>query len=299
MTRRPLLASVTALCLAACGSEEPSRFVSDAGATPRDVPAVLDRPAAVDVPPPPDVPRVDTGLPPVIDNVRVYAHTSDTLYAVDPRSFAVTRIGDFRWPSDGRSHEMTDLAINATGDAWGITFTALYRVDLTTAQCTYVAPFNGSNFNGLSFIPGGELEAGEVLVGADRTGGYHRVDTATGAIRRLGAYGGGLGSSGDIVSVASGGTFATIVDLDVGFGEEPVEYLARIDPTNGHAVRIGRTGVTDTWGVGYWRSIVFGFTSGGDVVTFDIATGRATVVAHSNVAWWGAAVTTIAPVAPP
>ena len=38
---------------------------------------------------------------------------------------------------------------------------------------------------------------------------------------------------------------------------------------------------------------------GGAVVTLDITTGRATEVARNNVAWWGAAVTTIAPVAPP
>jgi hypothetical protein len=87
----------------------------------------------------------------------------------------------------------------------------------------------------------------------------HRALLLTTAAVALSACGADVGSSGDIVSVASGGTFATIVDLDVGPGEEPVEYLARIDPTN----------------------------------------GRATEVARTSVAWWGAAVTTIAPVAPP
>ena len=43
----------------------------------------------------------------------------------------------------------------------------------------------------------------------------------------------------------------------------------------------------------------YGFTEGGAVVTLDITTGRATEVARNSVAWWGAAVTTIAPVAPP
>jgi hypothetical protein len=294
MTLRPLLVCLPALALVACGADDPPRFVSDADVR-RDA-------VALDAGPPvyPDVQAIDVGrpdIPPLLDDVRVFAHTADTLYSIDPRSFTVTRVGDFIWP-DGPS-QMTDLAINATGEAWGITFSSLYRVDLATARCTFVAPFAGAQFNGLSFIPGGELEPGEVLVAANRNGAYVRVDPATGAIRQLGLYGADTGSSGDLVSVAGGGTFATIVDLNVGFGEEPVEYLARIDPTNGRATRIGPTGVTRTWGVGYWRSRVYGFTEGGAVVTLDITTGRATEVARNSVAWWGAAVTTIAPVAPP
>ncbi|TAK19112.1 MAG: hypothetical protein EPO40_35470 [Myxococcaceae bacterium] len=294
MTPRSLLLCVSALALAACGADDTPRFVADSGVR-RDAGALDAGPATY-----PDVQAIDVGrpdIPPRLDDVRVYAHTADSLYAIDPRSFTVTRVGDFIWP-DGPS-QMTDLAINATGEAWGITFTSLYRVDLATARCTFVAPFAGRVFNGLSFIPGGELEPGEVLVAANRDGAYVRVDAATGAIRQLGLYGADTGSSGDLVSVAGGGTFATIVDLNVGFGEEPVEYLARIDPTNGRATRIGPTGVTRTWGVGYWRSRVYGFTEGGAVVTLDITTGRATEVARNDVAWWGAAVTTIAPVAPP
>lgn len=290
MSPRALILCLPALALAACAADEPPRFVSDSG---------VRRDAAV-----PDggsvAPVVDAGrydVPPLLDNVRVFAHTADALYSIDPRTFTVTRVGSFSW-SDGGG-QMTDLAINAEGEAWGITFNALYRVDLVTARCTFVAPFAGAQFNGLSFIPGGELEAGEVLVAANRNGAYVRVDPVTGAVRQIGLYGADVGSSGDIVSVASGGTFATIVDLDVGFGEEPVEYLARIEPTTGRATRVGPTGVIRTWGVGYWRGLVFGFTEGGAVVTLDTTTGRATEVARNDVAWWGAAVTTIAPVAPP
>lgn len=295
MILRRLLLPVPVLALVACGADDPARFVADSGAR-RDAGA-LDAGGLVTYP---DVSPIDASrpdIPPPLDDVRVFAHTASTLYSIDPRTFTVTRVGDFIWP-DGPS-QMTDLAINATGDAWAITFTSLYRVDLGTARCTFVAPFAGAQFNGLSFIPGGELEAGEVLVAANRNGAYVRVDPATGAIRQLGLYGADTGSSGDLVSVAGGGTFATIVDLDVGLGEEPVEYLARIDPTNGRATRIGRTGVTRTWGVGYWRSRVFGFTEGGAVVTLDITTGLAAEVARNDVAWWGAAVTTLAPVAPP
>ena len=201
MTLRPLLLCVPALALVACGADDPPRFVSDSGVR-RDAVALDAGPSVY-----PDVQAIDVGrpdIPPLLDDVRVFAHTADTLYSIDPRSFTVTRVGDFIWP-DGPS-QMTDLAINATGQAWGITFSSLYRVDLATARCTFVAPFAGAQFNGLSFIPGGELEPGEVLVAANRNGAYVRVDPATGAIRQLGLYGADTGSSGDIVSVAGGGT---------------------------------------------------------------------------------------------
>ncbi len=225
------------------------------------------------------------------EGVRVYAHTALALFAIDPRTFSVTQVGNFRWPTRVPG-EMTDLAINSAGEAWGVTFTALYRVDLATAECTYVAEL-GSAFNGLAFVPAGELAAGEVLVATDRGGGMYRIDTTTGEARSIGYFGRPLGSSGDIVSDGDGVTFATVVDLETGDGE--VEYLARIDPTTGRATRIGPTGVRRTLGIGYWRSSVFGFTADGAVVSFDVTTGRATEVARSLVSWRGVAVTSAAP----
>ena len=211
------------------------------------------------------------------EGVRVYAHTALALFAIDPRTFSVTQVGNFRWPTRVPG-EMTDLAINSAGEAWGVTFTALYRVDLATAECTYVAEL-GSAFNGLAFVPAGELAAGEVLVATDRGGGMYRIDTTTGEARSIGYFGRPLGSSGDIVSD----------------GDGEVEYLARIDPTTGRATRIGPTGVRRTLGIGYWRSSVFGFTADGAVVSFDVTTGRATEVARSLVSWRGVAVTSAAP----
>lgn len=288
--RAPLLA---ALALTACGGAEPVRFNADAGAR-RDVPATTDARvpdggvAGLDVP---AIPVAD--VPTAVDNVRVYAHSSDSLYAINPRDFGVVRIGLFQWPADGNDHRMTDIAINAAGDIWGITFGALYRVDPATARCTYVADFAGSTVNGLSFVPADEFSGDtEVLLAADRLGIVYRVDTTTGRTTQIGLYGDGLGSSGDIVSVASAGTFATVVDGGI-------EYLARINPTTGRATIIGQTGQTETWGLGYWRGTVYGFTSQGFAVTIDIRTGRATLAQRQGPPWWGAGVTTIAPTAPP
>jgi len=287
---RGLCALALVLSLGACG--EPVRvFTRDASVSPRDGAST-------------DVARADAGgldvpaiplpdVPTVMDNVRVFAHSSDSLYSVNPRNFGVVRIGPFQWPADGNDHRMTDIAVNAEGDIWGITFGALYRVDPMTARCTYVADFAGGQVNGLSFVPADELIGGaEILLAADRFGAVYRVDTATGRTTRIGDYGDGVGSSGDIVSVLNAGTFATVMDGGI-------EYLARVNPMTGRATLIGPTGQTETWGLGYWRGVVYGFTSGGLVVTIDIATGRATPEQRTGPPWWGAGVTTIAPTAPP
>ena len=289
------LAFVSLLALG-CSNEPALGFLpEDAGpaaatdAGDFDAGRINPNPPGVDVPP---VVRPDSGGI-VTDNVRVYANTADTLFAIDPRRLTVQRIADFGWPNDGRNHEMTDIAVNAQDQLWGITFNAIYRVETATARCTFVAPFEGTNFNGLSFLPGSELDGAEILVATNRTGGVFQVDTVTGATRLRGSYGGGLGSSGDIVSVEGAGTFATAVR---GFNEE---VLVRVDPTNGAARVLGVTGQGSTWGLAYWRQRLFGFTADGNFLTLDINTGAATVITNTGRPWWGAGVTTLAPTAPP
>ena len=272
--------------------------VDGGGASDRPPPAMDVTSAGPDVRgfdiPPLDVAHLDAA--PRIDNVRVYAHTAVALFVVDPLLLSVTPVGAFGWPADGQDHQMTDIAVTADEHLWGVTFNALYQIDRATAQCTFVASLSGSliglNFNGLTFVPAGVLGSQEVLVASTQAGAYYLVDTRTGNANRLGSYGDGIGSSGDLVAVAGAGMYATVT-------RGGAEYLARIDPRTGVATVVGPTGVSGTWGLGYWRARIYGFTNTGSFVTIDIATGRATVVSTSSQSWWGAGVTTIAPTAPP
>lgn len=283
--------------LGACGAERPMFAGTDAAA-PRD--AVEDAADNAVRPPTPDVAPVDRAPSDALaaDDVVVYAHTAGTLYQLDPRSFRVTRIGDFDFPP-GSAEAMTDLAVTAEGDLWGVTFTSLYRIDRETARVTMVAPLGAglAGYNALTFIPRGILGSREVLVAATSAGEYFQLDQSTGAPSRLGSYGALLGSSGDLVSVAgdgpTAGTFATVTS-----GGR--EQLARIDPRSGRATVIGPTGTSGTYGLGYWRARLYGFNTAGQVVTIDLATGAATPVATERGAvWYGAGVTTLAPTAPP
>lgn len=237
--------------------------------------------------PPPPPPQPDAGLTP---GGVVYAHSASELYRVDPVTLEVQLVGPLLWPADIAVDWLTDLAVDADGDLVGISFTRVYDVDPATGVCTKLADLTGS-FNGLSFVPAGVLDPGaETLVAAAVDGTLWRLEAATGVATAIGAYGAGLGSSGDTVSVAGFGTVATVKN-----GPSPTDWLATVDPATGAATLVGDTGVTDIWGLGYWGGQVYGFTATNQFVVIDVATGVATVVETGAVTWWGAGVTTAAP----
>ena len=57
-------------------------------------------------------------------------------------------------------------------------------------------------------------------------------------------------------------------------------------------------GFSGVWGLGFWKGKLFGFTQGGQFLTIDPMTGAGTLVQGNGPEWWGAAVTTVAPIIP-
>ncbi len=219
----------------------------------------------------------------------VYSHTASVLYTVDPDNLAVNPVGAFQWPN--AADEMTDIAIDRDGKMIGISYTAVYGVDKATAACTYLAAFAGGDFNGLSFISTDQIDAvggAETLVGAAIDGSVYRIDPNTGAQTKIGSYGPGLGSSGDLVSVL-GATYATVR------GAAATDVLVKVDVKTGKATQIGATGYNDIWGLGYWKQRLFGFTQQTGMVTIDVNTGVASPAVTMKIPWYGAGVTTAAP----
>ena len=223
----------------------------------------------------------------------IYAHTSNALYRVDPDTYAVTMVGNFDF-SDF-TEQMTDLAIDANGQMTGVSYTGVYRVDPATAHVTELSSTLARQFNGLSFVPATAIGSSgpDVLIGTDNTdGSVFRVDPATGATTQIGAMGGSFVSSGDLVSVDGFGTVQTVPGATH-------DVLVRLAPGSFAATAIGTdTGFDHIWGVGFWKGKVFGFTDTGQLITIDPNTGAGTVVASGGPSWWGAAVTTTAPVIP-
>lgn len=226
------------------------------------------------------------------EQVYVYAHSSSALYRVDPDTLAITKVGDFGWGSVG-SDQMTDIAINKSGTMIGVSFGSVYRVDTTTAQTTLLSDALDGTFNGLSFVPASQLNAtgDDVLVGTRNSDGkVFRIDPMTGSATQVGDMG-AFQSSGDLVAVDGFGIMQTVTG-----GSS--DRLARLATQTFAATPIGSgTGFGQIWGVAFWKSKIYGFTNGGQFVLIDPTTGAGTMISQTpGVAWWGAAVTTLAPV---
>jgi hypothetical protein len=223
----------------------------------------------------------------------VYAHSSSTLYRVDPDTLAITMVGPFVWSSG--SDQMTDIAIDKNGQMLGVSFTSVYKIDPTNAHAMQLSNDLQSTFNGLSFVPATQLgQTGDDVLVATRNsdGKVFRVDPMTGVTTQIGDMGTGFVSSGDLVAVNGLGTLQT---TGGGFGND---QLARLAPQTFKATAIGSdTGFGQIWGVAYWKNKVYGFTNSGQFVLIDPNSGIAMMVTNTpGISWWGAAVTTLAPV---
>lgn len=172
--------------------------------------------------------------PPVI-----YVHTNTVLYRADPSSpdLGVTEVG----PVDciggaGEDTSLTDIAVSAAGEIWGISKSNVYRleVDGGSVLCTKTIPLNNPGdirFYGLTFAPKGVIDPEEEVLIAGNTAGELWSVGASGELTLRGTLGtvpltDGNGNnypyagkpwelSGDLVFLDNGGSpagFATVRD---------------------------------------------------------------------------------------
>lgn len=291
MVRAMRSAVLAVLALTACG---PSSGGDDDGVPTPDARVDARTPDA----PPGDA---DEELP-----SEVYAHAGKTLYVIDTQTLTPTRIGDF---TNLATQSMLDLAVDRDGRMIGITRDKIFQVDSATAACTFLADFGAvRGFTSLSFVPANPAnpDGPEVLIAANDAGAVYRIDIAgvTATAVEVGSYGmqGGtpIGSSGDIVSVRGFGTVATV---NVGTGPD---FLARLDPMNGwRATIVGTgTGFDNIFGLGFWEGKLYGFVddgfdaNSGKFIDISPTTGAGTLISQGAVRWFGAGVTTSAPIIP-
>ena len=222
----------------------------------------------------------------------VFGHSDNTLYRVDTVTRAVTEVGTFNGCTN-----VNDIALDETSSIYASTATELFYVETNTGNCTRIA--TGTFPNSLSFVPAGTLEPDrETLVGF-QGGDYVRIDPKTGVVTKVGAIGGGLQSSGDVVSAKGGKTFVTVT----GQGCTDSDCLIEIDPKTGALARNwGPIGKTQVFGLAFWAGDLYAFTNAGELVLVTIDTGVlvATPVPIMNApkTFRGAGSTTSAPIGP-
>ena len=226
----------------------------------------------------------------------IYANSSATLYRFDATTSTLTAIGPFVTESGTAIADMLDIAVNAEGAMYAISFGRLYRVylDGTKVSCIELATL-ATDFAGLTFVPAGSLDpTSEVLVAVTADGAWTRIDLVSGdpaaKLTVLGPYG-GWSSGGDSVA-AAGNVYASANK------EGATDHLVLINPkTGGVSKDLGDTGQKQLRGLGYWGGFVYGFSLSGDVYKIDPLTAAATLVAGTTKpagGWAGGAVTTTA-----
>jgi hypothetical protein len=172
------------------------------------------------------------------DDLILYVHTDTTLLRADPRDPELTleQLGDFDCiGASGQDEAMTDVAVNAAGEVWGVSATAVHRLQVSggVVSCGMTVTLDNpeeERFYALTFAPAGVLGEEEVLVAGNSAGELWSID-ASGALAQRGQFGNvptndGNGHtyehagkawelSGDIVFVDGGGEplgFATLRD---------------------------------------------------------------------------------------
>lgn len=259
---------------------------ADTGSDGEDDASVADASDVIDA-----APDTGTPLPPPL----IYAHSATNLYRYDGTT--LTNVGAIA----GIGTEVAiDLAVDRNGQGYLTTFDGLYRIDLATGATTRIKA--GVYSNSLSFVPVGTLDPNEEVLVTYEGATYRRIDTNTGNLTTLGQLGGGFESSGDIVSVAGGGTFVTVTPASC--ATNCIDSLVRINPQTGAMLRdYGTVGVMDVYGLAYWAGAFYGFTGSGAAFTL---TWNGTQMVRANVAlanptgiWNGAASSTLAPATGP
>jgi hypothetical protein len=130
---------------------------------------------------------------------KVYAHTDDSLYSMDPQTKAITLLGKFAGMSGGSLDSVvTDLAVDANDEVFVNTESVIYKAAVPstpggTVQLTQLAKITlqtNQRFYALTFAPAGALDPNaETLVGGDGNGEVWAIDRSTGATKDLGSFG--------------------------------------------------------------------------------------------------------------
>lgn len=237
----------------------------------------------------------DGGMPDLTGQGEVFGHSENTLYRVDTVSRAVTEVGVF----DGCTY-VADIALDQDSNIYASTGSELFYVETNTAHCTRIA--GGTFPNSLSFVPAGAIDPDhETLVGF-QGGDYVKIDPATGVVTKVGELGGGLESSGDVVSAKGGKTYVSVKGKAAD-GTQCADCLVEIDPATGSLTKNwGPIGRVDVFGLAFWAGDIYAFTNAGELLLVSLATGTLVAtpipVTNAPMKFWGAGSTTSAPTGP-
>jgi len=308
------------LALVGCSASGVTNFTGDAGgdgALPDDSGNLPFKDGTADTAPP-------------VGTLLIYANTDNELYTMNPTTKAVTLVGAFDDGTTTRGN-VTDLAVNAAGDVWVNTDSAIYRATVPngpgTVMLTKVTDItlkSTQKFYALGFTLAGTLGAGETLVAGDNLGDLYAVE-ANGTTQLLGGFGTGSGNvhyelSGDVMFFAvngqprglatirscAGTNCTTTNDLlaEIDVAAMKTAYATKTPASLRKGLLGGGTGFGKLFGVGAWNDSVYAFsrlagtTTPPQLIQIGV-NGTGTLLKdfpQITSGWSGAGVTTSAPI---
>ena len=208
----------------------------------------------------------------------MYAHTASELFSVDPEPpYTVTPVSTF-FRSDGEpAPNITDLAVNLQGAMYGVSTNGLWRIAPVTGELEFVTETDDEFFVALTFLSSGTLLGGS-------NGDLLQIVVSPPALEVISAFPDGWEWDGDMVGLPDGLLYCAVKGVD-----DDEASLMIYDADDDSVVSVEPTGHTRLFGVGFGMGTLFGFTDGGDILSIDVDTGEATIVASPGHAFWGAA----------
>lgn len=175
---------------------------------------------------------------------------------VDVANGSVTVIGD-------TDIALTDIAFSPGGQLFGLSFTNLYRINVTTAAATLVGAHRIPGGNALTFRADGTLFA----AGTSSTGLF-RINTGTGRATNLGST--GFRSAGDL-AFRNGSLFLASTS----------NRLVRINLANpASSIDVGPFGFTNVFGLDTGSNNVMVGISGTRIFSVNTANGAGNVISN-------------------
>jgi DNA-binding beta-propeller fold protein YncE len=117
-----------------------------------------------------------------------FSDSSNTLYKVNPLSSTLDAVEIGTMPVF-----MSDLALSASGQLYGISYGAIYKIDKTSAATTLVTSHNLPGANAFFIAPDGTAYSASFL-----SGGVYKINLATGQAVKLPQSSVNYRSAGDI-----------------------------------------------------------------------------------------------------
>jgi len=199
----------------------------------------------------------------------ITASQNGALFSMDLPNKVTTYIGEI-----GISG-ITDIAYE-NSRFYGITFTQLISIDLTSKVGSVVGDAGFDDMNALA------ISANGIIYTATTDGEFISIDPTTAKGTLIGFFGTDLTSGGDMAFHDDGILYASVNRRGY------INYwLATVDISTGYATLIGDIGFNNVYGLSFSDGLLYGATSSGQVLAINLMTGEGTLLFQNNIQHWG------------